>query len=82
MPPVEDGEEVSRKRSHEAPKRAVSECGHNLTTIIIQALLCAAAATDRVLRPLLHKSGNMMAWNANAGQAVELLLRSMGLDFS
>eukprot|EP00966_Prymnesium_polylepis_P220015 5089613-Prymnesium_polylepis.2 len=76
------GAASERERGKESPKRAVSECGHNLATVITQTAMCATAAADSVLRPLMHKSATSLGWNANAGHVIEVLCRSMGLDFS
>lgn len=80
----DDEEELpgTRVRASAAPKRAVTECGHNLSTVIVQTARCASTAADRVLRPLLHESAARLGWNASAGHVIEVLCRSMGLDFS
>ena len=72
-----------RKRGKEQPRRAVSNCGLALATTIIQTVCGASGEDYGLLNGLLHKErARNLRWNSNAGDVLELLVASLGLDFS
>ena len=84
QPPFQQGAGAVPERStKKSNNRAVTDCGNNLTTVIVQTVCCAASATEQVLSGLLSSSlAQKLGWKSNPGDVVELLVKSLGLDFS
>jgi len=90
MPPLECRESVggatqqeNRSSSKCAHHRTVSDCGNNLTTVIVQTVVGAKGGDYSFLTGLLNaERARKLRWNSNPGDVIELLVASLGLDFS
>ena len=64
----------------------VSEVGNNLTTIIVQTVCEAREAKSTDYGPLTGllrvEAAKKLGWQSNPGAVIELLLQSIGCDFS
>ena len=74
----EDGTDGSRG----SQKRSVTACGNNITTVLVQTILGDREGSARVLSCLDPKTITKINWNSNPGNVIELLVASLGLDFS
>jgi len=74
----EDGTDGSRG----SQKRSVTACGNNITTVLVQTILGDREGSARVLSCLDPKTITKINWNSNPGNVIELLVTSLGLDFS
>jgi len=79
----DDAAAANVSKSSGNPSRRITHCSNTLTTIIVQTVAGAKHGDYGLLTGLLHvERASKINYQSNPGDVLELLVASLGLDFS